>query len=196
MSELLRNITVRVVGVSFSNDDGTSRQEILSGLSVGEAMLLDYYEYENEPAYAVTDALGNQIGNLPKDLSADIYREYRDCYFAVLIDDITGGYDGLNYGCIISIDIYDTVPDVVKQDAPTSATVENVTPAASPVLSEKSRRTYGIIFIVLGVILALVGLLLSLAVPVGGLLAIAGGVACVAIGRKYRKIVKERRANE
>lgn len=187
MSKLLRNITVRVVGVSYQNDDGTERQEILSGLSVGEAMLLDYFEYENEPAYAVTDSLGNQIGNLPKDLSADIYQKYRDCYFSVQIDDITGGIDGLKYGCIISIDIYDTAPDVVKQDAPTATIVENVTPAAPPALSEKSRRTYGIIFIVLGVILTLLGLLLLLVVPVGGILAIAGGIFSVTIGRKYRK---------
>ena len=187
MSKLLRNITVRVVGVSYQNDDGTERQEILSGLSVGEAMLLDYFEYENEPAYAVTDSLGNQIGNLPKDLSADIYQKYRDCYFSVQIDDITGGIDDLKYGCIISIDIYDTAPDVSKQDAPTATIVENVTPAAPPALSEKSRRTYGIIFIVLGVILALLGLLLFLVVPVGGILAIAGGIFSVTIGRKYRK---------
>ncbi len=187
MSELLKNITVRVVGVSYQNDDGTDRQEILSGLSVGEAMLLDYFEYENEPAYAVTDALGNQIGNLPKDLSADIYRNYRDCYFSVQIDDITGGINDLKYGCIISIDIYDTIPDAIKQDSPDIATVENITPATSSTLSKRSRRTYGIIFIILGVILALFGLLLSLAVPVGGILAIIGGVICIIIGRKYRK---------
>ena len=66
MSELLKSMTARVVGVSFDNDDGTSRQDIISGLSVGEALLLNYHEYENEPAYAVTDALGNCI-------SIDIY---------------------------------------------------------------------------------------------------------------------------
>lgn len=91
------------------------------------------------------------------------------------------------YGCIISIDIYDTVPDVVKQDTPTVIAVENVTPAAPPVLSEKSRHTYGIIYIVLGVILALLGLLLLLVTPVGGIFAIAGGVFSVTIGKKYRK---------
>lgn len=121
MSNLLRSINVRVVGVSFKNNDGTSRQQILSELSVGEAMCLEFFEYENEPAYAVTDVLGNQIGNLPKDLSADIYRKYRDCYFSVLIDDITGGVDGLKYGCIISIDIYDTAPDFDKSDISTIA---------------------------------------------------------------------------
>ena len=47
MSELLKSMTARVVGVSFDNDDGTSRQDIISGLSVGEALLLNYHEYEN-----------------------------------------------------------------------------------------------------------------------------------------------------
>ena len=46
MSELLKSMTTRVVGVSFDNDDGTSRQDIISGLSVGEALLLNYHEYE------------------------------------------------------------------------------------------------------------------------------------------------------
>ena len=30
MSELLKSMTTRVVGVSFDNDDGTSRQDIIS----------------------------------------------------------------------------------------------------------------------------------------------------------------------
>ena len=51
MSELLKSMTTRVVGVSFDNDDGTSRQDIISGLSVGEALLLNYHEYENEQIY-------------------------------------------------------------------------------------------------------------------------------------------------
>ena len=51
MSELLKSMTARVVGVSFDNDDGTSRQDIISGLSVGEALLLNYHEYENEQIY-------------------------------------------------------------------------------------------------------------------------------------------------
>ena len=70
MSELLKSMTTRVVGVSFDNDDGTSRQDIISGLSVGEALLLNYHEYENEPAYAVTDALGNCIGHVSKEIVA------------------------------------------------------------------------------------------------------------------------------
>lgn len=191
MSELLKNVSVRVVGVSFTNDDGTSRQEILSGLSVGEAMLLKYFEYEGKPAYAVTTALGEQIGNLPQDLSSDIYERYRDNYMTAQIDSITGGDDGLKYGCVIDIDIYDEHPIESKS-------VESSSPAA-PVKTGVSERTHnvsGIILIVLGIVLVLFGLLLLLVVPVGGVAAIIGGVAAVFIGRKYRKIVKERSENK
>lgn len=193
MSELLKNITVRVVGVSFQNDDGTDRQEILSGLSAGEAMFLKYFEYENEPAYAVTDVLGNQIGNLPKDLSADIYRRFRDCFFAVQIDKITGGDDGLKYGCVVDIDIYDTAPDFIERDvSPAAPPNESANPAA-PVAhtAPKNRSVSGLILIVLGVVLALLGLLLLLAVPIGGVIAIVFGVLCVIAGSKYRKASKD-----
>ena len=193
MSELLKSITTRVVGVSFQNDDGTDRQEILSGLSVGEAMLLKYFEYENEPAYAVTDAIGNRIGSLSKELAADIYRKYKDCYFAVQISDITGGNDSLKYGCIINIDIYDVVPEIVKQE---TASVAATTNAVNPVALKYSPRTYsicGFILIVLGVLLALLGLLLLFAAPIGGIIAILGGALAFIVGRKDRKIGKEHR---
>ena len=45
---------------------------------------------------------------------------------------------------------------------------------------------------VLAVVLVLFGIAPALAVPVGGVAAILLGVGCFAIGRKYRKIVKER----
>ena len=64
--------------------------------------------------------------------------------------------------------------------------------APAPVKKEYSDRTYnvcGIILMVLAVVLVLLGLL---AIPVGGVAAILLGVGCFAIGRKYRKIVKER----
>ena len=91
------------------------------------------------------------------------------------------------------------VSDIAK-----GLTAANGNPAASsssnaPQKKEYSTKTYsvcGILMIFLGVFLALLGILLLFAVPVGGLLAIVGGVVCVAIGRKYRKIAKERRANE
>ena len=166
--------------MSFDNDDGTSRQDIISGLSVGEALLLNYHEYENQPAYAVTDALGNCIGHVSKELAATIYQKYKDCYFAVSVDDITGGDSGLKYGCVISIDIYDSAPEINENESSTAATVQNTE-------SNKTNRVYSAMFTVVGALLILVGLVLLLIAPLGGAVAIAGGVLSIIIGRKYKK---------
>lgn len=196
MSELLKSITVRIVGVSFNNDDGSSRQDILSTISDGEALLLEYFEYENEPAYAVKTALGEQIGNLPKGLSADIYRRFKDCYFAVQVNHMTGGDGGMKYGCVIDIDIYDCEPDFSRiftastattDEHQTSTSAVNNIPPTAPAVPNKSLRTYGTIYIVLGIVLALLGLLLLIVFPIFGIIAIAGGVFSVIIGRKYKK---------
>lgn len=188
MSELLKSMTARVVGVSFDNDDGTSRQDIISGLSVGEALLLNYHEYENEPAYAVTDALGNCIGHVLKELAATIYQKYKDCYFAVSVDGITGGDSGLKYGCVISIDIYDSAPETNENESSTAATVVDVIPApVQNAESSKTIRVYSAMFTVIGALLILVGLVLLLIAPLGGAVAIVGGVFSIVIGRKYKK---------
>lgn len=87
------------------------------------------------------------------------------------------------------------VSDLVKEAASTTQKSAANVPHAVPQKKEYSDRMYnvcGTLMIVLGVILALLGLLLLLAVPVGGVAAILLGVGCFAIGRKYRKIVKER----
>ena len=91
------------------------------------------------------------------------------------------------------------VSDLVKEAASTTQKSAANVPHAVPQKKEYSDRMYnvcGTLMIVLGVILALLGLLLLLAVPVGGIVAVAVGVICVIIGRKYRKIVKERHLNE
>ena len=92
-----------------------------------------------------------------------------------------------------------SVSDLVKEAASTTQKSAANVPHTVPQKKEYSDRMYnvcGTLMIVLGVILALLGLLLLLAVPVGGIVAVAVGVICVIIGRKYRKIVKERHLNE
>ena len=176
MSELLKSMTTRVVGVSFDNDDGTSRQDIISGLSVGEALLLNYHEYENEPAYAVTDALGNCIGHVSKELAATIYQKYKDCD------------SGLKYGCVISIDIYDSAPETNENESSTAATVVDVIPApVQNAESSKTNRVYSAMLTVIGALLILVGPVLLLIAPLGGAVAIVGGIFSIVIGRKYKK---------
>ena len=87
------------------------------------------------------------------------------------------------------------VSDVLKGTSSGNGHASASYDAPAPVKKEYSDRTYnvcGIILMVLAVVLVLLGLLLLLAVPVGGVAAILLGVGCFAIGRKYRKTVKER----
>ena len=76
------------------------------------------------------------------------------------------------------------VSDLVKEAASTTQKSAANVPHAVPQKKEYSDRMYN----VCGT--------LMLAVPVGGIVAVAVGVICVIIGRKYRKIVKERHLNE
>ncbi len=117
MGELIKIINTRVVGVSYENADGSSRQEILSGCVEGENVYLKYFEYNGLPAYAVFDSLDNQIGNLSQDLANDIYAQYRDCYFDAQIERITGGGEDMHYGCVINIEIYDSEPVAMEPAA-------------------------------------------------------------------------------
>ena len=114
--------------------------------------------------------------------------KYKDCYFAVSVDDITGGDSGLKYGCVISIDIYDSAPETNENESSTAATVVDVIPApVQNAESSKTNRVYSAMFTVIGALLILVGLVLLLIAPLGGAVAIVGGVSSIVIGRKYKK---------
>lgn len=104
-NELVRTIHTKVVGVTFRNKDGSSRQENLSYCVSGGTIEFEHFTYQGAPAYAVYCG-GLQIGNLPADLARDLY-ELPDTYtFIGDIDEVTGGDDGLNYGCNLSIELY------------------------------------------------------------------------------------------
>ncbi len=66
-------IFIDVVGESFDNDNGTSRQEIIEKyVREGSAANLRFYDYKGSMACAVSVDEG-QIGNLPKDRAREIY---------------------------------------------------------------------------------------------------------------------------
>lgn len=161
---ILNSYDVKVVGVTYDNDDGSSRQEILSRTDRCDPLFIDYFEYCGSPAYSVNNLDGETIGNLPKELSAEIYKKYPDSSLDARVVEILGGDDGLKYGCMIHI-------DVLSNDN----------------TSGSSNRTYGIIYIILGIILAVLGLLVFLVAPVGGILCIVGGILSIIIGRKYKR---------
>ena len=105
--DLVRSFHARVRGTSYPNDDGSSRQEILSRCLVGEPVSFNWHTFNGDPACSVISDHG-QIGFLAADLAADLVRDYDsdDYYFVAQISDITGGYDGYSYGCNLLIAIY------------------------------------------------------------------------------------------
>ncbi|MEH2951403.1 hypothetical protein VV089_00145 [Candidatus Merdisoma sp. JLR.KK011] len=181
---ILNSYDVKVVGVTYDNDDGSSRQEILSRTDRCDPLFIDYFEYCGSPAYSVNNLDGETIGNLPKELSAEIYKKYPDSSLDARVVDILGGDDGLKYGCMIHIDVLSN--DNTSGSSDSTPNISDVPIQAKPA-SGSSNKTYGIIYIILGIILAILGLLVFLVAPVGGLLCIVGGILSIIIGRKYKR---------
>lgn len=103
---IIKEFYTKVVGVSFPNDDGSSRQAILSNCRRGDYILLKTYSFRGKLAYAVHTEHG-QIGNLPADLAECLETEYNDDFIASgEIYSITGGSGGLFYGCKIHLILY------------------------------------------------------------------------------------------
>lgn len=67
-------ITTRISGVTFDNDDGTSRQRILKAAMADEccgSIELENYEYKGSDAILVSYE-GEGIGNIPKNRVAEV----------------------------------------------------------------------------------------------------------------------------
>lgn len=105
-------IRTQIVGVTFDNKDGISRQEILSGISLdgfyGD-IALQRYTYKGDPAYRVL--CDDQIvGNLPAELSAKI-APMDDNGAVIVADDfvVYGGPDEENpeksYGAALTLKV-------------------------------------------------------------------------------------------
>ena len=71
-------IEINVVGESFSNDDGSSRQEIIERyVKVDEPANLKFYKYKGKMACSVSVKHG-QIGHLPKEKVPKILKLIKD----------------------------------------------------------------------------------------------------------------------
>jgi len=85
----------KVVGVSFKNDDGTSRQDnIKKYLSVGDELYMKGYNYKGKPAIALLAREGKmhtQVGNLSAGLVEDMMDIPEDTKILIVVRDLTGG---------------------------------------------------------------------------------------------------------
>lgn len=98
-----------VVGVTYPTVQGGyfKRQEVLADMRRKDKLVIVLFEYEGKPAYrVVNDRCGSDIGNLNAELAAEISRKYADCAIKVTEWEVTGGFDGMKYGCNIELAFY------------------------------------------------------------------------------------------
>lgn len=90
----LRHIFAKVAGVTFPNNDGSARQQIIARCRIGEHLILRHDPDNGFSPFAI-DVLrtnGEQLGHAPEYLAENICEELEDGYkvFGVL-KDLTGG---------------------------------------------------------------------------------------------------------
>jgi hypothetical protein len=90
----MRHEFAKVAGVSFPNDDGSERQEIIARCQVGEELMLQH-DAHNEYSIVTTKVLrrnGEQIGHAPEYLAERIVDRSEEGYLASgVIANLTGG---------------------------------------------------------------------------------------------------------
>lgn len=104
--QLMDTIDTKVVGVTYPNHHHVSRQALIPHCHKGDPVMLQFYRYYGNPAYFVVADCG-EIGNLNKNLAAELYAKYgKRAIFRAEITSVTGGDIGYNYGCNIRIQVY------------------------------------------------------------------------------------------
>ena len=105
-ASVLRDMHSKIAGVTFGNDDGTSRQAYIQKLKPGDELIVRHLPTVDHPeAIGVFTRKNKQIGYLNADLATEINSRYANNRVKVTVSNITGGGDK-NYGCNIHIVIY------------------------------------------------------------------------------------------
>ena len=87
-----RDIHTKIAGVSFDNNDGTSRQAILKALRPGDRLLLQHAPMPGHPeAIQVVTSWGRQAGFLPSGMGRDVLRWFNEYKVDAYVTEITGG---------------------------------------------------------------------------------------------------------
>lgn len=95
-------IYTKARGVTFEG-----RQEYLADSSVADDLIIEHRPTKKYPERMViiNQSIDEQIGNVSAELAKALIEEYGEgCKFYGMIEDITGGEDGLYLGCNFSID--------------------------------------------------------------------------------------------
>ena len=101
-----RDFHTKVVGVTFNNDDGTSRQAIIESCKPGEDIILKPVPTKEYPdAIGVFNKKGQQLGHIGSELASEIKTKWGHNPMSITIAALTGGGDKA-YGCNLHIIIY------------------------------------------------------------------------------------------
>ena len=108
--------------MTFNNEDGENRQDILSRMSGSEDITVEKYTYNGEPA-AYVKWCDKVIGNLSAELAGDLARKYPKARYTAEILEILGGVQ--TFGCNIELDVIeDTTPSVSQHTGETTVYVD------------------------------------------------------------------------
>lgn len=103
---VVRDINTKVVGVTFGNNDGSSRQDIVKSCKPGDDIILKPVPTKEYPnAIGVFNKRGQQLGHIGADPADELKNNYPNNPMSVTVNGITGGGDK-NYGCNLHIVIY------------------------------------------------------------------------------------------
>lgn len=114
---VIASYDVSLKGVTFPNDDGSSRQENLKELQEyakthpGEKISLKVEPYTfvpeiGDPEPAVRVLWGDKcIGNLAKDVARDIHEKYENPQLTGTLLEVSGGGNNMNFGCKMTFGI-------------------------------------------------------------------------------------------
>lgn len=105
----------KIVGVTFKNDDGTNRQDIIGSCTEGEGLSLEHYYFKDEDAFKVTNVYGEVLGNLKKELTERLTEKYDPGTIEaadVEILNITGEDKGT-----LGVNIKITITDLLSDDS-------------------------------------------------------------------------------
>lgn len=101
-----RDFHTKVVGVTFNNDDGTSRQAIIERCKPGEDIVIKPVPTKEYPdAIGVFNNRGEQLGHLGAELASEIKTKWGFNPMSITIAALTGGGDKA-YGCNLHFIIY------------------------------------------------------------------------------------------
>lgn len=136
----MRPIYTKLVGVTFANEDGSSRQEIISALSAGDKLhLVDLASEKYPEAIGVLNSKNQHCGNLRKDLALSLREDYEHFEaLSVRVTEVTGG-DGRSYGCNIEI----SVPEKKKRKKKSTSEKEESQKIITKLVRTTGKDMYG-----------------------------------------------------